>query len=531
MHASVDVAQTPPQPHNSLAGGAPGGSAHANHQHVPLHPTSAPTPYSSNVTTVPPPLPPGARTSASSSSTAGRAHAYASSRMASSSFGDFHVGHLNGGGGSASAVYYSGNSSATTADHVSSAAPMSSVGIPSQQRSLSTDDADIAAGLYVGGGRGRHVAASTSSSKHQQHRSSTGARRRAPRQNALGAFRDSEADFLKLSSVGSVAGSTGTAGYMSGAESSIGTIPTPPTSGNMVLNLPTLDSKGEGGGKGADTDHREQILVLGIDISHLSRKKQFIYCAGGVFFFSLLYGFLQELISVTLCCRQLGLFLAVAQFSGYTFWSYLLREYVNEKLARHRRRSMRMNGDGGGNHALELDGGAHGESPSAKCWRNGSSIVRSIFRRGGKSPSAGKKGPQGKGTIPVPIATYLGLSILRAIDLGATNLAMQYARVVFTMLFGVIVAKRRYQLGDYAVVMIMVAGLALFMHADANSSAVFQPFGIMLLVLSLSCDGAISNVSENLMNQFGVGQDEFIFRLYIIATLAILAAATFKGVS
>ena len=90
---------------------------------------------------------------------------------------------------------------------------------------------------------------------------------------------------MKLSSVGSVAGSTGTAGYMSGAESSIGTIPTPPTSGNMVLNLPTLDSKGEGGGKGADIDHREQILVLGIDISHLSRKKQFIYCAGGVFFF------------------------------------------------------------------------------------------------------------------------------------------------------------------------------------------------------------------------------------------------------
>ena len=305
---------------------------------------------------------------------------------------------------------------------------------------------------------------------------------------------------MKLSSVGSVSGSTGTAGYMSGAESSIGTVPTPPTSGNMIWNLPPLD-KIEGGGRGADTDHREQILVLGIDISHLSRKKQFIYCAGGVFFFSLLYGFLQELISVTLCCRQLGLFLAVTQFSGYTFWSYLLREYVNEKQARHRRRSMGMNADGGGSNALELDGGMQGESSSAKFWRNGSSLVRSIFRRGGKSRSAGKKGPQGKGSIPVPIATYLGLSILRAIDLGATNLAMQYvnypaktlmksARIVFTMLFGVIVAKRRYQLGDYAVVMIMVTGLALFMHADANSSAVFQPFGVMLLVLSLSCDGA-----------------------------------------
>ena len=62
----------------------------------------------------------------------------------------------------------------------------------------------------------------------------------------------------------------------------------------------------------------EPVLVLGMDISHLSRQWQFVVCATGVFWFSLLYGYLQELISVQLCSRKLGLFLAAAQFTGYT---------------------------------------------------------------------------------------------------------------------------------------------------------------------------------------------------------------------
>ena len=43
------------------------------------------------------------------------------------------------------------------------------------------------------------------------------------------------------------------------------------------------------------------------------------------------------------------------------------------------------------------------------------------------------------------------------------------------------------------------------------------------------CDGAITNMSENIMNQYHVGQDEFIFRMYSIALIAIVAAAAGKG--
>ena len=43
------------------------------------------------------------------------------------------------------------------------------------------------------------------------------------------------------------------------------------------------------------------------------------------------------------------------------------------------------------------------------------------------------------------------------------------------------------------------------------------------------CDGAITNMSESIMQKYKVGQDEFIFRMYSIALIAIIAAAMAKG--
>lgn len=48
-------------------------------------------------------------------------------------------------------------------------------------------------------------------------------------------------------------------------------------------------------------------------------------------------------------------------------------------------------------------------------------------------------------------------------------------------------------------------------------------------MVSLTCDGAITNMSERIMTQYGVGQDEFIFRMYSIALVAITGAAAVKG--
>jgi hypothetical protein len=251
----------------------------------------------------------------------------------------------------------------------------------------------------------------------------------------------------------------------------------------------------------------EPVLVLGFDISHFNRSAQFIICASGVFFFSLLYGYLQELISVQLCNRKLGLFLATVQFVGYTVLAYVLRQWVYDRQERKRIKS------GGGAYYSSL------QSSSTS------------------TPSASSSSTA---AIQVPMILYLGLSLLRALDLGMTNLAMQYinypaktllksSRVVFTMLFGVILSKKQYRMTDYMIVLCMVAGLCVFMHADAHSSAIFAPMGVVMLTVSLVCDGAISNMSETIMSQFGVGQDEFIFKMYSIALVAISAAAAYKG--
>ena len=39
--------------------------------------------------------------------------------------------------------------------------------------------------------------------------------------------------------------------------------------------------------------HRPSFRVIGVQISHLSRTGQFVFCTFGVFFFLLIYGFLQ----------------------------------------------------------------------------------------------------------------------------------------------------------------------------------------------------------------------------------------------
>lgn len=228
----------------------------------------------------------------------------------------------------------------------------------------------------------------------------------------------------------------------------------------------------------------DPVLVLGIDISHLSRGAQFVVCACGVFFFTLLYGYLQELLSVQLCSRKLGLFLAVVQFSGYTFLAYLLRTYVYRS-----QQSRRLNS------TLPRTASAASLSSASLSVNTGNTTTNNSF-----SGVASK-------VILVPFSLYLGLSLLRAVDLACTNLAMQFinypaktmiksSRIVFTMIFGVFITHKKYNLTDYAIVLFMVVGLAVFMHADATSSAVFEPIGVFLLVriyyfsLCLNCISA-----------------------------------------
>lgn len=256
------------------------------------------------------------------------------------------------------------------------------------------------------------------------------------------------------------------------------------------LKVPTLMVIN--GNEHTDSQHSRHlsahhVLVLGVDISHLSRSLQFAVCAGGVFAFTLVYGYLQELISVQLLNRKIGLFLAFFQFVGYVICSFILRVFVHKKSIATEKNSFLV---------LTAQNGL--------------------------------------------LKMYIGISLLRAFDLGMTNMAMQYinypaktllksSKTLWTMLFGLLIVKKRYSRTEYAAVLLMVAGLALFLHADATSSAVFEPLGILMLIASLMSDGIISNLSESLMSTYNVCQDEYIFCMYSLSTIVIFVAALAKG--
>jgi len=283
-----------------------------------------------------------------------------------------------------------------------------------------------------------------------------------------------------------------------------------PSSADAAAGIRTLVNGEDEGSSGGEMEHLlhqkleshavgPPLALFGLNLStRFSRTNQFAICAAGVFFFTLLYGYLQELLSVKLFNRDLALFLASAQFFGYTAWSYALRTLIRFKGQSNAGISpYKANG-------LLLD--HYGEN--------------SVNR--------------------VPTMAYVGLSLIRAVDLGMTNSAMRYinypaktlvksSRVIFTMIVGSIVSKKRYTTKEYFNVFLMVTGLVIFLHADASRAAIFQPIGVIMLFISLTCDGFITNWSETIMRRYNVEQDEFIFRLYSIALLAISFVAYVRG--
>ena len=184
--------------------------------------------------------------------------------------------------------------------------------------------------------------------------------------------------------------------------------------------------------------NKSKFIVLGYNLSNYTRQQQFLISASGTFFFSLLYGYLQELIAVELCHRKLGLFLAAQQFMGYTILSYFFRRLVH----RHHGSS----GGGGGNTTMSFSRRLRRLKNWARLRGNRMSDQQqqqqSTNTTASSSSMASGVGCSSKLTVPLEL--YIGLSILRAIDLGMTNLAMQYVnypaktlmkstRVVFTM--------------------------------------------------------------------------------------------------
>jgi len=271
----------------------------------------------------------------------------------------------------------------------------------------------------------------------------------------------------------------------------------------MEARADGLPSKVSTGNTHSKAQAHDPLILFGLDLSSQPPAVQFALCACGVFAFTIVYGYLQELLAVHIAGRKFALFLGSCQFAGYAFWSFVLT-----KIRAYRHRS-------------------DGEGGTAPDW----SLCSSIRLRGQHWTI---------GPSSVPLRTYVGLSLIRALDLGMTNTAMLFlnypaktliksSRVVFTMLLGLVIGGKSYRCRDYVAVSLLVTGLGIFLHADSKASVVFHPIGVMMLVVSLTCDGTLNNWSEVIMREYRVGQDEFQLQLYSIALLAMLGAAYAKG--
>ena len=226
-------------------------------------------------------------------------------------------------------------------------------------------------------------------------------------------------------------------------------------------------------GKGREMSFEHEFILFGIELSHLSGGLQLAISATGVLVFNMLYGYLQELIQIKIAGRGFAIFLGACQFAGYAFWSWVLARL------RARRIGLRP---------------AKGiiKSPIISMDRVESTSLSMEAERASKSEALTPP-INSTGTTQAPLMTYFALSMIRAIDLGLTNLSMKYlnypaktliksSRVIFTMLMGIVIWKKKYKSSDYVMVAMLVAGLGMFLHADMTTNAVFHPLGVFMLV-------------------------------------------------
>lgn len=70
-----------------------------------------------------------------------------------------------------------------------------------------------------------------------------------------------------------------------------------------------------------------EIKIFCLDLTFYNSTTQFLLCCFGVFFFFLLYGYMQELIFTLEGFKPYGWFLTLIQFAYYTFFGFFERKF------------------------------------------------------------------------------------------------------------------------------------------------------------------------------------------------------------
>ncbi|XP_034939182.1 adenosine 3'-phospho 5'-phosphosulfate transporter 2 [Chelonus insularis] len=215
------------------------------------------------------------------------------------------------------------------------------------------------------------------------------------------------------------------------------------------------------------------LKILCFDLSKFSDRARFLWCSFGVFFFYIIYGYLQELIFTLDGFRPYGWYLTLIQFAYYTIFGYL------------------------------------------EC------TLKGISRRIPWS------------TYIILAFLTLGTMGFSNSSLGYLNYPTQVifksCKLIPVLIGGIIIQKKQYGILDFISAGLLCIGLVLFTLADSMISPRFSIIGVIMISSALICDAIIGNLQEKAMKQYKATNTEVVLYSYSIGFLYLFIILLVTG--
>ncbi|XP_033214474.1 adenosine 3'-phospho 5'-phosphosulfate transporter 2 isoform X2 [Belonocnema kinseyi] len=217
----------------------------------------------------------------------------------------------------------------------------------------------------------------------------------------------------------------------------------------------------------------KEIKILCFNLSHCSVQTQLFFCCIGVFFFYILYGYLQELIFSLDGFRPFGWYLTLIQFAYYAVFGWI------------------------------------------------ESRIRGITR---KIPIS---------TYLLLAVLTLGTMGFSNSSLGYLNYPTQVifkcCKLIPVLIGSIVIQGKKYGILDFAAATVMCLGLILFTLADSMISPRFDMIGVAMITSALVCDALIGNIQEKAMRQHKATNTEVVLYSYSIGFVYLLLILLLTG--
>lgn len=231
--------------------------------------------------------------------------------------------------------------------------------------------------------------------------------------------------------------------------------------------------------EGTSNIHQQkaEIKVLYYNITEFSQYNQILICSVGVFFFYLLYGYLQELIFTIKIdgFEAYGWYLTLVQFAFYILFGFMELNFQGKIRQRK-----------------------------------------------------------------TPIKVYSFLALLTLGTMGFSNSSLSYlnypTQVIFkscklipVMIGSILIQQKKYSFLDYAAAILMSVGLTLFTLADSRVSPKFNFVGVLMISCALLCDAIIGNVQEKVLKLYSPSNTEIVLYSYALGFVYLLVIMLMTG--